>query len=50
MSSKAMMIPHGGVVSRHVMEQDSLNPLISGYGPMTSTNRHVRDRKEVPLW
>ena len=25
MSSKAMMIPHGGVVSRHVMEQNSLN-------------------------
>ena len=51
MSSRKAMSPSGGADSRHVIERHSLNPIhivdgdsLSGYGPMTSTNRHVRTR------
>jgi hypothetical protein len=51
MSSRKAMSPTGGANARHVMETNPLNPIhavdwdsISGFGPMASTNRHVRTR------
>ena len=51
MSSERAMIPPGGAIVRRVMETTPLDPVhlvdcdsISGYGPMASTNRHVRTR------
>ena len=55
MSSERAMNPSGGATVWRVMETSPLNPAhivgwdsMSGYGPMTSTNRHVRDRREYP--
>jgi hypothetical protein len=55
MSSRKAMSPLGGANSRHVMERHSLNPIhivdwdsLSGYGPMTSTNRLVRAHRKCP--
>ena len=47
MSSEAAKNPTEGSGSWHVIERDSLN-LVSGFGPMTSTNRHVRDQGKCP--
>ena len=51
MCSNGAMNPSGGATIRRVMEISSLDPVhlvdrdsISGYGPMTSPNRHVRTR------
>jgi hypothetical protein len=48
MSSGKAMIPTGGAIVRRVMEISPLKPgcwaSLSGYGPMASTNRHVRTR------
>jgi len=51
MSSEWALNPTGGAIVRRVMETNPLNPAhavnqdsISGYGPMASTNRHVRTR------
>ena len=51
MCSERAMNPSGGADSRHVMETTPLDPAhlvdrdsLSGYGPMASTNRHVRTR------
>ena len=55
MSSRKAMSPTGGADSRHVMETNPLNPIhavdwdsLSGYGPMASTNRHVRAHRKCP--
>jgi hypothetical protein len=55
MSSETTMSPPGGADSRHVMERHSLNLVhivdgdsLSGYGPMTSTNRLVRAQPKCP--
>jgi hypothetical protein len=51
MGSDRAMNPTGGPTVRRVMETNPLDPVhivdcdsISGYGPMTSSNRHVRTR------
>jgi hypothetical protein len=55
MSSGMAENPSRGAGSRHVREQTPLNPVhavdwqsVSGYGPMTSTNRHVRAHRKCP--